>query len=636
MNELKATFALEEQEPIRATFKINLTPYKLSQFENDMGFVRKDEVITPDIDLSNLATKDELAQGLETKQPKGDYASFDDIPDISNLATKNELTKKANDGEVVHLTNTETISGAKTFTQPIKIQNGAGTGSLIIGGDTNAGTLTNGTRKLARVAVPTQSNKDLSAILLGFDSNGDDALKIKNNTYDAISFGGQTKITNATSPMSLGFCVTKTRNSTSASDKVYTLEMDSSEARFNVQPNYNGVNLATTVDITNALNGYAKLTDIPDVSKLATKDEIPTYTAGENITIENGVISANVPDIPQGGDSELNVSAPIVFGGLKTSTDNISVDNNGKCYLNSNAYYATIEECLPTEPVAGLESPRSSFYDTEYTNSNCRFSFYKLKGYTDKYPMLNLEGYNAILHKFSVGDIVMADSIKPYNGNYNDVQMCFGKIEDDGTFVPKLMCMAFGWSDSSQFAKISLLHTPSEANKREQQQRYSSCFVANYITEESRTKLSYKKQNELSNIANIRGVKFIEKDGAVSVAWVRENGEIVELSDSGIFSEIDFNCVVFNGYVSDVEKTDIGIYGFDSSKYFVAKDTIDNVVVRMTDGTGFSAYSLNYEKEDFAVVDNKLSLKTKMQLITQTDYDSLTTKEPNTLYLIEE
>ena len=246
--------------------------------------------------------------------------------DTSNLVTK--------DG-------TETISGAKTLTQPLTIQNGAGTGSLIVGGDVNAGTVTNGTRKLARVAVPTQNNKNLNAVLLGFDSNGDDALHVKNRTYDAVSFGGQTKITNATSPMSIGFCVAKTRNGTSANDKVYPLEMDSTEARFNVKPNYNGVELATKNDLdekpsVDSVNNLFLMLDEQITSGLAEKQDkgnyltpqslisYPTFgdlknyvtteqaeavlqtkqdvlTAGENIEIVDNVISA------KGGGSGFNL-----------------------------------------------------------------------------------------------------------------------------------------------------------------------------------------------------------------------------------------------------------------------------------------------------------------------------------------
>lgn len=300
MDKLIAKFILEEQEPIKANFKINLTPSKVSQLENDLDFVRREEVNLPDVDFDKFATKDEV-ENISTQ--KVDVSDFETAIEDINIA----LESKVDDGNV--------------FTQPIKIQNGAGTGTLIVGADVNAGTLTNGTRKLARVAVPTQTNKDLMATLLGFDSNGDDALHIKNKTYDAISFGGQTKITNATSPMSLGFCVTKTRNSTSASDKVYVLEMDSNEARFNVQPNYNGANLATTIDITNALKSYAL------------KSEIPIYTEGENITIENGVISSTGGSVDLTGyikNKEVMTESIVIGNNTSTAGNAVSIGTGQK------------------------------------------------------------------------------------------------------------------------------------------------------------------------------------------------------------------------------------------------------------------------------------------------------------------
>lgn len=253
--------------------------------------------------------------------------------DTTNLVTKN---------------GTETITGAKTFTQPLKIQNGQGTGSLIIGGDVNAGTVTNGTRKLARVSVPMQTDNTLFATLLGFDSNGDNALHINNRYYDAISFGGQTKITNATSPMSLGFCVTKTRNSTSASDKVYVLEMDSNEARFNVQPNYNGVNLATTIDITNALTDYAL------------KSEIPTYTAGENITIENGVISSTGGSVDLTGyiKNKEAMTESIVIGNTSTASNAIVIGLNQSA---TGRYSIAMGEDCSLSNTRGISVGRSNY-----------------------------------------------------------------------------------------------------------------------------------------------------------------------------------------------------------------------------------------------------------------------------------
>ena len=256
------------------------------------------------VDIQRKADASTVSEQLELKADKSTTYTKSEVDNkIADAVTGGQidLSGYAKDGEVVHLSNTETITGSKTFTQPLKIQNGAGTGSLLIGGDVNAGTVTNGARKLARIAVPTQANKDLTSILLGFDSNGDDALNITNRGSDNISFGGSKKITNATSPMSISFCVAKERNATEASKKTYALEMDANEARFNSKPNYNGVNLATTVDVTNALNGYAKLTDIPDISNLATKEELndkqDILTAGENITIENGIISSKTVDL---------------------------------------------------------------------------------------------------------------------------------------------------------------------------------------------------------------------------------------------------------------------------------------------------------------------------------------------------
>ncbi|MBQ7977787.1 MAG: hypothetical protein IJ301_04295 [Clostridia bacterium] len=216
--------------------------------------------------------------------------------DATNAAEQlnGALDSFAKNDEVVHLANAETISGAKTFTQPLKIQNGIGVGSLLIGADVNASTLNNGARKLARIAVPTQENNNLNSILLGFDSNGDTDLNITNKSFDNIVFGGSKKIINATSAMSISFCVATERNATEEDKKRYTLEMDAYEARFNVQPNFNGDNLVTE-------------------AKLAKKQD--TLIAGENITIEENIISAKSSSIPIGTIIPVNASSSYVPDG---------------------------------------------------------------------------------------------------------------------------------------------------------------------------------------------------------------------------------------------------------------------------------------------------------------------------------
>lgn len=89
MEEIKATFKLEQNEPITANFSreevkpiqakfvINPTPDKLSQLENDMGYITLEEV--PKVDTSDLATKEELNQ----KQDK-----ISDLSTIRSNASK--------------------------------------------------------------------------------------------------------------------------------------------------------------------------------------------------------------------------------------------------------------------------------------------------------------------------------------------------------------------------------------------------------------------------------------------------------------------------------------------------------------------------------------------------------------------
>lgn len=662
---------------------------------DDKGYARL-------VDIQGKADASTVNEQLELKADKLTTYTKSEVDDkIADAVTGGQidLSGYAKDGEVVHLANSETITGSKTFTQPLKIQNGAGTGSLLIGGDINAGTVTNGARKLARIAVPTQANKDLTSILLGFDSNGDDALNITNRGSDNVSFGGSKKITNATSPMSISFCVAKERNATDASKKTYALEMDANEARFNSRPNYNGVNLATTVDVTNALGSYAKLTDIPDVSNyitmndveekgyltevpseyitetelnnkgyltehqdisnLATKTELTeglatkqptgnyalksdipdvsnfaskdelnskqdTLTAGENIAIENNVISATINTSNLATKTEVankqdkfTTSLPLTMGGLKTSTTNISYDNNGRAYLNEKAFWASIPELLPSI-VGENRNEYASFDDSMNTAERAELTFRKLKGFNGVYPQLNLEGYNAIIRNFTVGDIVMGDRVD------NKVQMCFGKLENDCTFTPKLICRLQGTSsDFYKFAKMMFLYEPSYTKLNTSSGAWDGDYYMEYRESGSFKTISYKRQNELGGIENLYGVKFIEKDGAYSLTWVTESGDIVELADSATFDKLDFNCVVFNAYTFELPKDEVPeYYSFNPERYFVAKDTIDNVVSKMIDGTGTDSLSIKYSDDFILNENNELKLKNAIP-----DINNLATKE---------
>ena len=83
MSELKANFKIEKREPIQATFRISLTPEKVSQLENDLDFVRREEVNLPDVDFDKFATKDEVENLSEQKVDVSDFER-----QITKLRTK--------------------------------------------------------------------------------------------------------------------------------------------------------------------------------------------------------------------------------------------------------------------------------------------------------------------------------------------------------------------------------------------------------------------------------------------------------------------------------------------------------------------------------------------------------------------
>ena len=313
---------------------------------------------------------------------------------------------------------------------------------------------------------------------------------------------------------------------------------------------------------------------------------------------------ARLSDIPQsGGEVEINVTAPIVYGGIESGADNISTAENGRNYLNDKAFWASIPELLPTTVGEGRNT-NSSFGDLTSTNEKVELSFRKLKGYNGVYPQLNLDGYNVILHNFKANDIVMGDRTEL------KLQICFGKLEADGTFVPRIICRTQENAGFSyRFAKISRLYESSSTTLNKSTAIYEGEYRLNYTTSDSFYSLSYKKEGKLANIENIRGVKIIEKDNAYSLAWVRESGEVIELSDTGVFAEIDFNCALFSGVTFELPQPNVNYnYSFDASKFYVANGTIDNVIVRMTEGSSAKSISLKYNTDDFIVEDEELKI----------------------------
>lgn len=88
-----------------------------------------------------------------------------------------------------------TVAGGGSFAGSVKVQDGSGTGSMVIGADVNANTLSNGTRKLARLAVPPRALANPNWIMLAGDTTANDGV---NEVYvggaPGSSIGGATSV----------------------------------------------------------------------------------------------------------------------------------------------------------------------------------------------------------------------------------------------------------------------------------------------------------------------------------------------------------------------------------------------------------------------------------------------------------
>lgn len=96
MDKLIAKFTLEEQESIKAVFSVNFTPSKVSQLENDLGFVEK-------IDLNSLliayATKLEVMQMIASI-PQFKTEVVDELPLVGEKMTLYLVPKNGQENDI--------------------------------------------------------------------------------------------------------------------------------------------------------------------------------------------------------------------------------------------------------------------------------------------------------------------------------------------------------------------------------------------------------------------------------------------------------------------------------------------------------------------------------------------------------
>lgn len=116
----------------------------------------------------------------------------------------------------VKLAGAQTITGDKTTTGLFKIQNGAASGSFVLGADVNAKTLTANVRKLGRMGVPSYDSTTKTMAGISFDSQ---------QYANYADFGGHPNNTSSIAPDVIRFVVANKHDNTIAGVRKLALQI---------------------------------------------------------------------------------------------------------------------------------------------------------------------------------------------------------------------------------------------------------------------------------------------------------------------------------------------------------------------------------------------------------------------------
>lgn len=198
----------------------------------------------------------------------------------SSVAWAN-VTGKPTMTDYVTVAGTQTVTGAKTFTNVFYLQNGSASGAFVLGADVNAKTLTANTRKLGRVGIPSYDSTTKTVSCISFDAQ-------TNASY--ADFGGHPNNASSIAPDVIRFVVADSH--TNAIDCKRSLVLQLSKQAGLVDTSGGGTSVAAAKFFI-PVQSTGSITSDSGFIKTGSSDDYVLLGAGGHKSISDFILSSD-------------------------------------------------------------------------------------------------------------------------------------------------------------------------------------------------------------------------------------------------------------------------------------------------------------------------------------------------------
>jgi hypothetical protein len=205
--------------------------------------------------------------------------------------------------DYVTVAGTQTVTGAKTFTNVFYLQNGAASGAFVLGADVNAKTITANTRKLGRVGIPSYDSTTKTVSCISFDAQ-------TNASY--ADFGGHPNNASSIAPDVIRFVVADSH--TNAVDCKRSLVLQLSKQAGLVDTAGGGASVAAAKFFI-PVQSTGSITSDSGFIKTGSSDDYMLLGAGGHKSISDFVLSSDF------GTKELASNVKEITKSLTVTTD---------------------------------------------------------------------------------------------------------------------------------------------------------------------------------------------------------------------------------------------------------------------------------------------------------------------------